>query len=71
MIRAGRSTIPPNAARLDRRDMIELLGCYLVVAGIAKVTRVAVDIVATQGERLDMVDLGGEANDIAIKAAFT
>lgn len=50
--------------------MIELLCGHLIMTRLAEVARVAVDIVTAQCERLDMIDLGSEANDIAIEAAF-
>ena len=50
--------------------MIELLCGHLIMARVAEVARVAVDILAIEGERLDMVDLGSEANDVAIEAVF-
>lgn len=40
------------------------------MARVAEVARVAVDIITAQGERLDMIDLRSEANDIPIEAAF-
>ena len=50
--------------------MIELLCGHLVMASIAEVSRILVNIIAAQGERLDVIDLGSETNDITIEAAF-
>lgn len=50
--------------------MIELLRGHLIVTSVAQVSRVAVDVLAVEGERDDVVYLRSETNDIAIEAAF-
>jgi len=68
MVRTGRPAITPDAATLDRRGVIELHCGHLGVAWDAQVARVVVDILAAQGERLDMVDASSEPSDAAIEA---
>jgi hypothetical protein len=56
MIAPGRPSISVNAALALRHVETELLGGDLLVMIDAKVARVAVDVGATVGQRLDMVD---------------
>jgi len=70
MVGRGGSSVPPYASRFDGGRVAELLGSDLGMAGVAEVARVLVDILAAQGEWLNVVDDFGQANDIAVEAPF-